>query len=285
MVSAALLERHLTVEDVVATVREAVRARRTGRLTSHPRWSVPVGPGRLVFTVGGYRSARGSAGFRVYHADTSDLDAGAEITAVFTGVRRRLRGLVVGPELGEWRTGALGAIAIDLLAPRGARTLGVLGTGRQARTHALAALSVRRFDRVLVHSRSAARRRAFVDTIQRASGVAAIATATARQTVEAAEVLVLATSSPRPVLRESWLREGVLVNQIGPKLAHDREAPLALYEGARVLVTDSLEQLRSLGAAFVLAGSMALDNLRELHELLHHPPARRRVSSSAREDS
>ena len=86
------------------------------------------GRGRLVFTVGALRGEW--FGYRSY--DTLDTSPGEQVVVVHHGQTGRVRGIAVGNVLGQVRTGALGGLAVDLVARPEARTVGVIGTGAQA---------------------------------------------------------------------------------------------------------------------------------------------------------
>src|SRR5690606_19470052 len=157
----------------------------------------------------------------------------------------RLRGLVAGSELGRRRTGALGGVAIDLLAPTAATSLGLVGTGAQAWTQLWAASAVRRFTSVRVFSRNPDRRREFAARATRELGVEAVAAGSARETVEGADVVILATDSAEPVVAAEWLAGTAHVSTVGPRQQGRAEFDESLLDAATVLATDSPAQLRA----------------------------------------
>ena len=71
-----------------------------------------------------------------------------------TGVPQAL--LLDNGYLTDVRTGLAGALAAELLAPEAVSTVGILGSGAQARYQLRALALVRDFERVLVWSRSKA---------------------------------------------------------------------------------------------------------------------------------
>lgn len=241
--------RHLlTPATAAAVMAGALRLHAAGGLAAPPRWSVPSHGGRLVFTVGGATTEPGPVGFRAYHTAP---DAGDQLVAVFDGDSGALRGLVVGSLLGTMRTAALNAVALDRMARAGATVLGVLGTGRQARQHVRAALAVRPFARVLVFGRDRDRCRAFVDALADDTGVEAHA-ADAEAVVRGADVLIVATTSRRPVLEAGWLRPGTHVNTIGPKARGASELPPAVGTLAARIATDAPAQIDAYPEPFFL---------------------------------
>ena len=88
--------------------------------------------------------------------------------------------------LGQVRTGAASAIAAKKLARADATTVGLLGTGRQARTQLEAVCKVRAISRAKVYSRDEAKRTAFATEMSGLCGVEVEPVATAREAVDGA---------------------------------------------------------------------------------------------------
>src|ERR1700733_7495681 len=99
--------------------------------------------------------------------------------------------------LGQIRTGAASGYATDVLANPEADTLGVIGSGFQARTQVEATRAVRPIKTVRVWSRSEENRRKFAEE----SGAKAVPTA--EEAVRGAQIIITATNSQAPVLEDS----------------------------------------------------------------------------------
>jgi ornithine cyclodeaminase len=145
------------------------------------------------------------------------------------------------------RTAAVSAVATDVLARKDARVLAILGGGVQARSHAQALLSVRRFDELRVYAPNREHAHAVIESIERTPGdgtLSAEAGATARHAVHGADVVVTATSSATPVLELEWLAPGTHINAVGASTPSTRElTPDTL--AACALFADSRESLRN----------------------------------------
>jgi alanine dehydrogenase len=229
----------LTAERAVEAARKAVVDAYEGRLVAPPRLSAEVGDQRLVFTAGGYRD--GSVGFRVY-----GLWPGSSDQAVLVWDRDgSLRACVVGEELGARRTGAIGGVAVDVLARRDAAVVGIVGSGRQAWTQLWAIAAVRSLEEVRVFSPTPANREAFARRARAELGLNVTVVDRAEAAVAGAEIVVLATRSDRPVISSDWISPGTHVTTVGPKTRSAHEIPPELAERAAIVVSDSPAQAAS----------------------------------------
>jgi thiomorpholine-carboxylate dehydrogenase len=121
-----------------------------------------------------------------------------------------------GRVITEMRTAAVSAVAMDALAPRGASSLGILGSGVQARSH-IQALRIVRPE--LKDIRIWSRTRANAERLAEESGARAVAV----EEAAAADVVLTVTASPEPVLEGRWLAPHVLVLAVGATGASLRE--------------------------------------------------------------
>lgn len=144
------------------------------------------------------------------------------------------KAIISGGHLAWLKTGALGAVAIKHLSPPSARTLAIIGTGRQARTALTGALEVRDFAEVRLWSRSRFNVEQMIAEFPEVSGLHIADSA--RQALEDAEVVITATTSTEPVLESGWLTEGFHINSIGAHYPESREIDGATIEKATVIV-------------------------------------------------
>src|SRR5438309_3478738 len=148
---------------------------------------------------------------------------------------------IAGDSLTAIRTAASSALATDILALKELDTLGVIGTGIQARAHVPAIMEVRNVSRVLVYSRSKAHRAAFVRSASKNIRVPVSAAISTEEVARKSDALVLATSSRVPLFNGSIVPLGTHVNAIGSALPNSREMDTTLVKRS-VIVVDSMEQ-------------------------------------------
>jgi ornithine cyclodeaminase/alanine dehydrogenase-like protein (mu-crystallin family) len=163
--------------------------------------------------------------------------------------------------LGQIRTGAASGYATRLLARADAATVGVIGSGFQARTQIAAMRIVRPIRHVKVWSRSAERRLACARECD------AMPVDTAEQAVRDSDIVITATNSRDPVLDDAWVSVGTHVNAMGSNQAQRRELPSALIRRADLIAVDSLEQARLESGDLLLALDPAGWSSRKIVEL------------------
>lgn len=142
--------------------------------------------------------------------------------------------LIDGESITAARTAAASALATDLLARKDARTLVIIGSGVQARSHIDSVRRVRPFTRVVVASRDAAKAERLARAAS-APGRDVVAMDDIERAVREADVVCACTHSPEPVLRRAWLRDGAHVNSVGYNTA-GREVDEATVVDARLVV-------------------------------------------------
>jgi ornithine cyclodeaminase len=244
------VRRLLTPGVAISWMREALLAEHRGELHSPPRVHTDLGGGRLVFTTGALDGRW--FGYRSY--DSFGVD-GEQVVVIHDAADGRVRGIAVGNELGPRRVGAIGGVAADTLARSDSRSLAVIGTGTQAWAQLCAISAVRDLAEVRVHSRGAERRRAFAARAESELGLAVRATSAAREAVEGADIVVLATSSATPVIDPAWLASGSFSTTVGPKQVGRAEFGPELAAVSDLVLADSVAQISSYDPPNVLVGT------------------------------
>jgi ornithine cyclodeaminase/alanine dehydrogenase-like protein (mu-crystallin family) len=142
------------------------------------------------------------------------LDQHQGFVALFDGVTGTVRALVNASAITSIRTAAVSGVATKLLARPASRTLAILGAGIQASAHLEAMRAVLPFEQVRAWSR----------TPGHAAGLDGVEeTHSAEEAVRGADVVVTATTAPKPILRREWLSDGAHVNAVGSSIPTTRE--------------------------------------------------------------
>lgn len=135
------------------------------------------------------------------------------------------------------RTGAGGGLATQYCARPESRTVGILGTGVQARFTMMAICElVPHLEHALVYSRDRERRQTYCREMEALTGLKYIPVDTPREAVAGTDIIVTATNSPEPVLFREMIKPGAHINAMGIK----SELHPDVFPGTRVY-GDSVE--------------------------------------------
>ncbi len=141
--------------------------------------------------------------------------------------------------LSDIRTAAAGALVARLFAPENIDTVALLGAGTQAWWQVQALYAERRFSRLSIWARDAAKA---ADLAGRLSphlpGVTIVIAASAEAAVRVCDVLITATQSREPIVRLAWLRPGAHVTAVGADDATKCELEPNLLRHGRTFVDD-----------------------------------------------
>lgn len=259
-------------QKAVAAIEQVLGKVAGGQYISPPRHYVGNDNGRIAFTIGGDKDA-GVLGFRVYETFDTDIDH-QQFTTVFDAKTGALKGIVLGAYIGAVRTGAIGGAAINALSRPDSRSIGIVGSGLQARTQLMSALAVRDIDTVKVYSRNSANCEAFIIDIMSQNSLPDTfegnleVVPSAEAAVADADIVILATKSGEPVIDADWLSPGCHVNAVGPKFQGRHELPRAIADRAALLVSDAPAQLRAYATPHFLADHSAFDQIADLAALV-----------------
>jgi ornithine cyclodeaminase/alanine dehydrogenase len=266
-VTEADVARLADIGDAISALEEAFAAWRDPGTANIPRQRAPL-PGGVFNLMGAVYAHKGVYGLKAYGGGPAGALFNVSLYDIPT---RRLLAVFEANLLSQLRTGAASGLATRLMANPDARTLGCIGTGKQARAQVLAVCAVRPIELIRIHSRSPENRDAFARAIAAETGVNTVAVDSAEACVTDMDVIVLITKAAEPVIRSEWLRDGVHVNGAGANAANRREIDAATIARARVLATDDKDQALIEATEFrdlVAAGRLTWDAVYELGDLV-----------------
>ena len=233
----------LDMPSAIEAVGEAYRLIYEGEAELPVRANVPVAQhdGSLMSMpayLGGEMDALGAKLISFYGTNPTrrGLPAIQGNVVLFGGSNGALLALMDAGYLTAMRTGASGGVAARYLAREDARTLTIFGSGVQAPYQVEAALCERDIERVFVVSRTPANADALAVKLKETFGVSAQATVDVKMAVEAADILVTATSAHEPLFEGALLRPGVHISGIGSHLPYASEVDSGTVQRAKVVV-------------------------------------------------
>lgn len=167
--------------------------------------------------------------------------------------------------LTEIRTALAGAIAAKYLASATIRTVGVVGSGSQARYQVRALRLVRDFEQVLVWGRRPEAAAACAADIERVLSIEAKAASDVGDLVRESDVVITATASRAPLVRAEDLHDGLLIIAMGSDGIGKQELDPWVFSRAQKVVCDLKSQCFRLGE---LQHALAAGTIKEQSPIL-----------------
>ncbi|MFQ5859158.1 MAG: ornithine cyclodeaminase family protein [Anaerolineae bacterium] len=263
----------LDMAEAIDLVEEAYTHEAAGRTLIAPRQTTKLEGGwmRLMFAAD---YATGYAATKAFH-----LARGVGVRYLVLLYRLEdgeLLAILDGRLITDLRTGATSGVAARRLAPPVASSVGILGSGHQARTQLEALAVVLPLVSASVFSLTREHRRAFADEMSEKLGLAVEPVDSAAAAVRGQPVVVLATNAtgPEPVLRASWLADSALICAVGSTRAEAIEVDEATFERAKLVVVDTLNAATEAGdlQRALESGRISPDGLLSLAQLVGRPP-------------
>ena len=257
----------LRLDDVIAAVEEAFRQHGQGTAVNRPRQRVEGG-GSTLHVMTGAVPGLGVMGFKAYAGGRGRTRFLGHLYSAESG---ELLAVMEADRLGQLRTGAASAVATKHMAPPAAGSIGLLGSGWQARGQVVAVSRVRPVALVTCYSRSNQRRDAFAAEMVQELGAEVVAVESPQEAVEGSDIIITATNARDPVLRGEWLAPGMHINAVGSNAASRRELDAGAVGRAAVRAVDDLEQAKVESGDLIGAveiGTISWDRVVELGRIV-----------------
>ena len=227
--------------DLVSAMETAIARFSAGEVLQPVRTVLMVGPTKAYFgLMPAYIPAPASLGAKlvtVYSGNPAQqLPSHLATIILLNPDTGALLALMDGRYITEARTAAVSAVSTRKLAKADASRLAIIGSGVQARSHLEAYAQVNTLRDVRIWSPKQASRDQFVTDMRGHVSASLRATATAEEAVRGADLIVLVTSSPTPVIEDGWVSPGAHVVCVGACRPDQREMPPALVARARLYV-------------------------------------------------
>lgn len=239
-----------------------------GNAINQPRQRLNAGPDTHVNTMMASDNEWGVFGFKTYTFAGGVYNFFVFLSDSRTGA---LLAIIEANRMGQLRTGAATGVATKFMAPPGASSLGVIGSGFQARTQLEAVSKVRNLGRVKVYSPNRERRNAYALEMSERLELDVVPAQSARDAVYGAEIVVTITSSRTPVLYGEWLEPGMHVAAAGGADPYVSELDFAVVESADLIVVDDRSQARIESGELMMPASRGLliwERTRELWQVV-----------------
>ena len=230
------------MKDALDATEEVFREAGRGRVTNVPRVRVPLNDGTLRITAA-VLNYRGYYGVKVSSTTVFGHTAG-RVFCLYKEEGGELCAIVQVFAMGALRTGAASGVATRYLSREDSRVLGVIGSGRQARTQVEAIANVRGLGRCGCSAAAPRSVRRSAVTSRQGSASRRSPVDTPQDAVTGCDIVVTSTTATAPVLHGQWLSPGTHVNAIGANYEHRRELDSEAVARAAFIATDDKEQVQ-----------------------------------------
>ena len=159
----------------------------------------------------------------------------------------QLRAVMDAGYLTAVRTGAVSGVATRYLARPDASVVTIFGAGVQARKQLEAICAVRPITQALVVDVQPEAANRFIEEMAAMLGITIEATTDVRDAVQAADIIVTATSAHEPIFDGNWVQPGTHINAIGSHAPTMRELDTVIIQRAKVIADQSVACLAEAG--------------------------------------
>jgi len=227
----------LSMHDALGLVEDAARALGEERAQNKPRQRAYLESSVIQVLPASYAGRMGHKTYTV-----AMKGRGARFWHLMFNDNGEMLSIIEADALGQIRTGAASGVATRFLARPDAKTLGMIGTGWQARTQIEAVVHARPISRVLVYGRDPTRRAEFCEQMSEKISVKLEPVESAHDAVADADVVCTMTSSSTPVFDGAWLRKGTHVNAAGSNRANAQEIDVEIVARAAIVAVEDVAQ-------------------------------------------
>lgn len=230
----------LPMAECVEVLEEAFAHAGAGQVDIKPRSRIRMPGGFFHFM------AAADAGHQVfgYKAYPSFAGGARMLVMLYDYASGALLSCMEASRLGQIRTGAASGLATRWMARADADSVGVIGSGFQARSQLEAVCAVREIKRVKVYSRRPEGREQFAQRMGERLNLEITPVESAQECVSDVAVAITITSARDPVLEGEWLAPGTHINAAGGNHWIRREIDEAAVLRSAVIAVDDLDQAK-----------------------------------------
>jgi alanine dehydrogenase len=238
----------MALPDAIEALRSGLREEASGRAANMLKTHILWADGSTLHALGAVFEGLGTVGTKTW----AHTEGGAvPLLILFDAGTGAVQAVIEAFALGQMRTAGVSGLATDLLAAPDARSMAMVGAGKQSLTQVAAVAAVRPLDRVTVWGPTPARREALAARIPEELGIAATAADSLEEALDGADIVTLATRARAPVLTVGALQPGVHVNAVGAVTPERAEFEPALLDRTTVVAADSVGTTRRLSREFM----------------------------------
>ena len=256
------------MKDAIEIVSEVFELRGKGEVINPPRQQIDLPQGYLRITsaiVGPMQKIAVKVSSSMIFKNTS-----GRVLILIDSKCGKIEALIEVFYLGALRTGAASGVATKLLSKKDAKTVGIFGSGRQARTQLLAIASVRPIEKIIATSPNADHLREFCSEMTENLRISVLPAKSPKE-LYSCDILISATTSKEPVILGKYLQPGIHINAIGANRQERKELDEEVIKRCSTIIVDNKEQAKKESSALICAidnGVISWEDVKEMGEFM-----------------
>lgn len=255
IVEAAEARERLTPRVCIDLMKKALVSLESGDANQPMRSIVKLPDGEAFGFMPAYLGAEGCFGAKVITAFHKNAGTGYPshmgYVMLFESLHGSFLGMADASVITEVRTGAVSAVATDLLARKNARKLAIIGAGAQGRSHLAAITCVRDIEKVTVFDLSSTCAKRYAAEMAEKYLIPVTVAGSVEECVKDADIICTLTPSKEPFLKREWVAPGAHINAVGTFSPVTREITSELVAAAR-LYSDYTASLKAEGGEYLI---------------------------------
>lgn len=257
MLGHAAMQGVMKMDEAVDLLERALEHESAGGTVVSPKFITDLGVGAMRVLIAADTRA-GYFAMKAYH--TIEGVGTRYVVSLYRLADGELLALLDGQLITDMRTGAASGVAARRVAVQGPVTVGVIGSGNQARTQLESIATVYAIESAAVFSPTPANRERFAREMGRQLGITVTPVASAEAAARGRKVVVAASSarSAQPILHGEWLDGCRLLCAVGNTRKQFAEVDVDCFARAGLVVVDSAHAMHEAGdlCAAVSAGAL-----------------------------
>ena len=257
MLDYAAMDGLISMRDAIGLLEKALMHEARGGTSVSPKFVTEFKGGamRVLF------AADSDAGYCAIKAYHNVNGAGARYVVLLYSLKDgALMAVLDGSLITDLRTGAASGVAARKVPLKGPVTVGLVGSGNQARTQLESLAAVYDVSAAAVYSPTAGNRESFAAEMSAKLGFAVTPVASADAAVRGRQIVAAASKArdAEPVVRAEWLAECRLLCAVGNTRRQFSEVNVACFQKAGLVIVDSTHALEDAGELRQAAAAGAL---------------------------
>lgn len=217
------VEALLDLDSLIESLADAMADLSAGRASAPPRVGAFVPGGAMLAAMPGYVPSLAALETKLVSLFPGNahgpLPTHQAVIVTFDPANGTPLALLDGTYITAMRTAAGSALATKLLAREDSRTVAILGTGVQARAHAIAVSRVLPGATIRVAGRDINKAQTLARELRERDRLDASAVENFEAAMQGADCVYATTHADRPVIRRAWVEPGMHLSSIGYNVA------------------------------------------------------------------